>query len=376
MTLEAQQQAVVDIHTPAAVTVADAVKLADLPMEEYAKAVDAQNRGEEYTPKVKVTQAEATKTEQEAAAAQAAATSETDEAGKTTAESATEDDPERLIEETHKAKAPIAKRMGELTAKRKEAEALAEQRAQELAQVKAEAEASRAEVEKFRKAAEDAAAAAQQSVVKAEDDPRPLIADFDDPNEFVTALAAHTTREEIRKSNAATQRIADENAAAARKAQEEAQEASAQAKIAALHASHMKRVEAAKTDYPDYDDKVTNNSDVKVRHDIFFAIEQSPMSADLLYHIATNPKEADALNQLQPHEAMFRLGELQAEIRIAKKPQKTKAAAPVNPIGNRESPQPKKLHEMSMEEYASHRAKEEKEAHAARYGKTRNGNRN
>ena len=357
-----EKQAVVDVNRPAGESAQ--VTEGEESMAEYAARREAEMRGEK--PPVKETPAAAVATDEGAAAteaekAAAAAAKPSDEEGKKKAEaSAAEEDPDKLLEETHPAKKGISKRMGELTQKRKDAEEAAEQARQEAAAAKAEAERLTAELKAAKEAAERAPV-----VPKAEEDPAPDRDDFDDPDEYQAAYTSHAARQEIRKANEAAeakvQAARDEEA----KVAETKRQAKVQKQIAELHQTFNDRVEASKADLPDYDVKVTNNEKLVLRNDIFFTIEQSELAPNILYHLADHPDEAASLNGMPPIKAAMRIGEIQAEIRIARKPKPSKAAEPVKPVGHRSSPERKTPDEETMEEYAARREREEADKRAA-----------
>mgnify|MGYP001564356246 CR=1 FL=1 len=294
--------------------------------------------------------------------------------GKKPAESATEDDPETLIEESHPAKKGINKRFSELTKEKKDLQALADARQAEADAAKREAEQAKAEVVRIQAEAAEAAKASKPVVANAEDDPAPQRADFTDPDDYVIAASAHAARSELRKANEAAQAEANTRAAEAQQRQNEANKAHIQTQITALHQNFIANVERVKPEYPDYDEKVANNEKLELRHDVFFSIERSADAPHILYHLASNPEVAAKLNGLSQIDAAIHIGELQAELRGARKPKVTKAAEPVKPVGNRSSPQAKKLDEMSMDEYAAHREQEMKQE-ADRKRPQRQGNR-
>lgn len=291
----------------------------------------------------------------------AAATDDDATDGKTTTESATEDGEGNTEDQQSKGKKGINKRFSEMTAKQKELQALADKNAAEAAEAKRQAEEARAEAERLRLEAERAQAAIPQ-VPSAEEDPVPNRAEFDDPDDYAAAIAAHTARQELRRAALASKEAAEARAAEARKAADEARQAEAFKAMQELQANFQKKVVDAKTDYPDFDEKVTNNESIVLRNDVFFAIQRASDSPHILYHLADHPEVAQDLNKLNPMEAAMRIGEIQAELRLARKPKVSQAAAPIKPIGNRASPQPKSLDEMSPTEYAAEMERREKAA--------------
>lgn len=328
---------------------------AELPMAEYAAAV---NSGK--NPIVSAAAPAPTPTAESTEGEIHAAESTEDEGteGKTPTASATEDDPEKLIEESHPAKKGINKRFSELTKEKKGLQALADARQAEVDTAKREAEQAKEDLERMRADAEKAAQAAIPLVAKVEDDPKPSRDDFSDPDEYVIAASAYAAREELRKANVAASEAAQARATEAEKAHQEARRQHALNQIENLNKSFQENQTRDKVVYPDYDEKVMQNADLQLAHSLFFAIQKSPDSAHLLYHLASNPDVAKKLNGMDQVDAALQLGELQAELRIARKPKPTKAATPIKPVGNRESPQAKTPHEESMAEFAARREKE------------------
>lgn len=259
-----------------------------------------------------------------------------------------DEDPEAKLEDAHPAKKGIGKRMSELASARKAAEEAA-------AAAKAEAEAAREELARLRA---DAQAQAQEQLVPvvppADQDPAPVREAFEDPDEYAAALAGHTARSEIRRATEAARAQQEAVRAAADAKAEEARQAAVQSQIVELHKSFNERVEKAKADLPDFDSVVTNNADLQIRNDIFFAVEKAELAPYILHRLASNPAEAAALNKLDPMAAAIRLGEIQADIKAERKPKPSKAAEPIKPVGTRASPIQKTPDEMSMAEYAAY----------------------
>ena len=280
-----------------------------------------------------------------------------DEAGKTSTESATEGEEGDVskLDEGHPAKKSLQKRFGEMTAKQKTLQAEVEARDAQLAQAKAEAEQTQAELSRLRQEAAKAAQAAIPIVQDAEFDARPVSGDFNDPDDFVTALAAHAARAQIREAANVAQQAADARQTEFQQAQQAEQQAKANQQIAALHAAHNQRVAAVKPEYPDFDERVTNNADIQIRNDIFYMAEKSNDGPHLLYHFATNPAVLAELNKMDQMEAALKMGEIAAELREKRKPKPTRAAAPITPIGSGKNPSAKKPEDMSMDEYVAYR---------------------
>lgn len=323
-------------------------------MAEYAARREAEIRGENFDEK----KAAATETEKTAEATDksAVSTEEQDEVSKKTTESATEEKPE-------KAKKGQDKRIDELTFQREEAKREAEK-------AKQEAKAAQEELARLRQEAEARAAA----VPKVEDDPAPNRDNFDDPDAYDLAVAQFAARQELRKANEQAAAEAKKREDAAKEKAEKDRIEAANAEIQTLHKTFQERVAAAKTDIPDFDEKVSNNKDLVVRNETFWAIENSDAGPDMLYHLANNPdalKELEALlpatpGHVLPPKFLMRVGVLEEQLRVANKPKPSKAAAPIKPVGSRQSPERKTPDEETMAEYAERVNKEEAQARAAR----------
>ncbi len=328
-------------------------------MLEYAARREAEIRGEAPPKK-------ATETEEKPAAVDTAAATGEKPAAATEKPQTGEVSPEDELEDSHPKKDSIKKRFADITAEKKAAQKKAEEQEAEAKKAAEKLAEVTAELERVKKVQEEAAAA---NVPKPEDDPEPARDKFEDPDEFLVAKTAWTTREELRKANkAASDARAKADADHQTKVEEERQ-AKVNEKIVQLHKSFTDRVAKAKetNEVPsDYDEKVTSNEKLTLRNDVFFMIEQAQEAPHILYHLATNPEVTAELNQLEPALAAIRIGELQAEIRIERRPKKSQAAEPVKPIRGGESPQRKKPEEMSMAEYAAMREQELREQHAAK----------
>ena len=262
-------------------------------------------------------------------------------------------------EETDNSKKGIEKKFSKLTSARDKALAEAQAKADEAAQARKEADEARAELERLKA---EALAKVEPIVPKAEDDLRPVRTDFDDPDEYAAAIAQHAAREAIRKAN---EQAEIERARLQKEANEKAEAERQQAvnlQIAELHKTFNERVSKTKEDYADFDEKVTNNESLILNNNVFFTIEKSEQGPHILYKLANEPELVKELNGLNPYDAAIRIGELQAEVRQARKPQVTKAAEPIKMVGNRTNPEKKTLDEMSMDEYAQMREAEEKAA--------------
>lgn len=346
------------VDPPAKDPVVDVEKLS---VAQYADKLEAEARGETYTPP-KIEETIVVPAAGTDAAAAAAATAAEEAAAAATAKA--EEDAKKKAEDDAAALA-ASETPEKLKEARDAAQAKATKEAADAEKARKEAAEAQAEVVRLKAEAETKAAAAL-AVPKAGDDPLPVKESFDDPEKYEDALRSHAARREIRAANERAQEAAKVASDAAAKKQEEDRQKKVQEQIADLHKTFNERVAAAKVDIPDYDVKVTNNEKLILRNDIFFTIEQMSMPAHVLAHLADNPEEAAELNKLPPIVAATRLGELQAEIRVALKPKPSAASRPIKPVGQRASPERKTPDEEDMKEYAARREKEDAAARASR----------
>ena len=97
-----------------------------------------------------------------------------------------------------------------------------------------------------------------------------------------------------------------------------------------------KRVEAAKTEMPDFEAMV-GSADVVVSNEVRDAIFESDVGPRILYHLAENPEVAEKLQGMTLTRALATIGKLEAQFEKTEpqtKPAvgKSKAPAPINPI--------------------------------------------
>ena len=97
------------------------------------------------------------------------------------------------------------------------------------------------------------------------------------------------------------------------------------------------RVEAAKSEIPDFEAMV-GSSDIAVSNEVRDAIFESEVGPKILYHLAENPEIAEKLQGMTLTRALATIGKLEAQFEKKPEPQKntvtakSKAPAPINPI--------------------------------------------
>lgn len=221
------------------------------------------------------------------------------------------DTPVEKPDEAHKKRAGVEKRISELTAKRREAEARAAAAEQRLAEVLNSGDAG----------AKDEA---------------PTLDGFESYDQYIDARTKWVARQEFK----AQQR---ESAEASKKAAYGQREE-------VLKAEFAGKVEDARTRLPDFD-AVAFNPNVPVTEAMQTAILESDMSADVAYYLGKNPEAAHRLTAMSPMSVAREIGRIEAMI-LAKPVTvaATKAPDPITPVSQR-APSAKNPDEMTDKEY-------------------------
>jgi hypothetical protein len=213
---------------------------------------------------------------------------------------------------TKGAKKPVQARIDELTRLRKEAEEFAEdewkqRRMAETRIAELEAELRRAK---------------PTEAPKAEELKRPRLSDFQTAAEFDTAMDEYESKraEQVRSEVevATRQQLANERQ---------------QAELAA-------RIEAAKSDFPDWDEVINKaaKSGYTPSGHIQAAMRESEVAAHLAYHFVKNPDELRKLEQLSPIKAVQEIGKIEQKFIKAESAEAPKATKP--PIETTRAPAP------------------------------------
>lgn len=192
-------------------------------------------------------------------------------------------------------------------------------------------EAARAEAQKEREARKALEARLKEletkvnPPAKAQDDfgPEPKPEEFNDMFEYAKALAEYTADKKLMERD---------QAEANRKAAEQR---------AQFEKSWADRVNAARSELPDFDDMV-QSSDVSISDPVRDAIMESDVGPQILYHLAENPDFAKKLGEGSIISALRQIGRLEAQFEKtapkASEPEvkstavKSKAPAPISPI--------------------------------------------
>lgn len=203
-----------------------------------------------------------------------------------------------------------------------------------------------------RKAAEDAAAQLQEKLAHQDTAPakkaeptksgEPRLEDYETYEQYTRALARYEAKELIAAERAEE---AKRNAEAASKAKAD---------------SWQERIEAARDKYEDFDDALESIT-VPITDAVQEAILESPMGADIAYHLANNPKELQRLGKLSAVQAAIEIGKLEAKLTTPKpaekKPKVSAAPDPIKPVGSKTTTTTKSLYEIDdFTEYVKRRS--------------------
>jgi len=129
------------------------------------------------------------------------------------------------------------------------------------------------------------------------------------------------------------------------------------------HEVYTERIAKAQEKYADFKE-VAQRPDVIVSAPLAVLIHQSEMAPDIQYYLGSHPEEAARIYQLPVPLQIKELGKI--ELRLteapAPKPAISKAPRPIQPLEAKSGSITKSPHEMSMDEYASYRKQQEREA--------------
>jgi hypothetical protein len=107
-------------------------------------------------------------------------------------------------------------------------------------------------------------------------------------------------------------------------------------------------IQTGERKYDDFEEVVANNK-VKISEPAYLAILETENGADIVYHLAKNPAEADRIAALSPYAQAKEIGKL--EDKLSSKPVKlSNAPAPMSPAKGASSIV-KSIEDMSIDEY-------------------------
>lgn len=126
-----------------------------------------------------------------------------------------------------------------------------------------------------------------------------------------------------------------------------------------LKKSFMGRIEKFKESTPDYDDVVSEISDIDLSKSVFESLAESDLSAELTYYFGKNIDDLERINKLSPLQAAREIGRIEAKLSTPEnKPIKKQSSAPdpVSPVGGSKasvSPDTSKFTDAEWDKYYS-----------------------
>lgn len=241
--------------------------------------------------------------------------------------------------------------------KQREAQALADTNAKELAELRAKFEDLATKVPPV--PAKDAATETKpiettttETSQPTQAEARPTRDQFDDPDAYDTALSEWAERQGERR---AEQKLAAERTAAeaAQRAQtEQAVRAAQEAEVVRITADWTTQTEAAQAKYPDFAE-VVGNPNLKISDAMAHALALRQNGAETAYHLAKNATEAERIFAItNPARQMMEIAVLAD--RLAAPPARRAARPrPLDPIDTGTAPADGGDREESMEEVAT-----------------------
>lgn len=175
----------------------------------------------------------------------------------------------------------------------KEKKALKSQRFQKLAN-EAKAEKARADAAEARAAALEAKE--KERTPKAEPDGEPQPGDFTDAIQYARALAKYEAKKAVEADRAERQADSD------RRERQKTLDA------------FNKRVEAAKSYIPDWEEMVNSATDLKVSDEVRDSVVESDVGPEILYFMAANPEFVEKLGSLSTRKALIEIGKLESKL--------------------------------------------------------------
>ncbi len=183
---------------------------------------------------------------------------------------------------------------------------------------------------------------------------KPRREDYADPEHYTEAYVNYA-------AEFATWKVTREFEAKQRVEQEARQQASIAEQQETVRTAYAGRVEKFKESHPDYD-AVARADDVKISIPVAHAIVSSDNGPQLAYHLGKNPAEADRIASLPPAMQLMELGKLEARLTAPTAKPVSAAPAPIKPITPAKGSPDTPLEELSMEQYAAARKKQQADA--------------
>lgn len=178
---------------------------------------------------------------------------------------------------------------------------------------------------------------------------KPKADDFETHEEFVEAMADFKAEEKLKKLESRRQ------------------EESLKEKIQKREADYSNKVESFKSEHSDFDEVLEDASDIQMPGPVFAVfkelLEESENPGLLMYELAKNRDEYERISKLSPLGFAREIGKFETKIQKTLEPKKeikkTKAPAPIEPVGGRSSQVAMKTpEEMDFREFKKWREKQ------------------
>lgn len=223
-----------------------------------------------------------------------------------------------------------------------------------------QAEARTAEIEREREEARQEAAKHKAELERLRNPPaqtqRPKRDDFQKPEDYDAALLEFGVQEAARQfrdeQRAAEEKRATETRAAAERQAQQTAEQQVQAEQRQLAEQWLKRREDVLKTHPDFAE-VAEREDLTITMPMLDAMWREDNGPLIAYHLGKHPEEAQRISQLPAGRQAAEIGKLSA--RLERQPV-SKAPPPLTPVGSSDRSGPRKLEELTMEEYAAQHA--------------------
>lgn len=166
-------------------------------------------------------------------------------------------------------------------------------------------QAAEERAEKLQRQLEEQNAKSRPAAAKAE---KPKPEDFATVAEYTDALVEYRVAEKLQAEREKSEREAAEQAAAERARQ------------------FGERIAKAKEKHADFEEvvsSITGTEIDRVHKDVVEYLQESEFGADLLYHLAKNPKDLDRFRKLSPRRFIAELGKLEAKLESVPDPPTT-----------------------------------------------------
>ena len=163
---------------------------------------------------------------------------------------------------------------------------------------------------------------------------KPTADQYSDYAEYLEALADYKAEEKF--------------AALTQKQKETEQQSKRQSEIERQNERKSEMIQSGERKYADFEDVVAN-AKAEISEPAFYSILEAENAADIIYHLAKNPSEADRIAALSPYAQAKEIGKLEDKL-LAKPVKQSNAPEPVTPVKGA-STTVKSLENMTIEEY-------------------------